>query len=349
MRRNPIIPSALVLVVALSLAASPAVASAVASAARSHADVTGMSSFNAVACPTSTRCVAVGSDNSGNGYGRAATLDVASATGSAGAGRLSNNTLFSVACGIPTICVGAAENATVRVDVATGAIALVTTLHAPSGSITSMDDIACPNSSECFGVGFQGPLSAAKGLLARFTETGSLVAETHVATASGLGGIACPTTTQCIVSVADRSNPEKIELLQNGHLGTAHTLPAGIYVQRLACYKATNCYALAGKVAKGTERTDLVYDINPVTGAIGARHVIAGGFSGTGIACPTSTHCIVVGDVGIKPAVDTLTLGAPNAPRLLGSVSLSGVACASPTNVCIGVGQNGSFAALEKV
>ncbi len=247
------------------------------------------------------------------------------------------------------MCVGAAEDATVRVDVATGAITLMATLHAPSGSITSMDDIACPNSSECFGVGFQGPLATSKGLIARFTETGALVSTTHVVTASGLGGIVCTTTTQCIVAVADRTNPEKIELLQNGHLGTAHAMPAGVYVQKLACYRATACFALAGKVAKGTERTDLIYEINPVTGAVGTRHVIAGTFSGNGIACATATHCTVVGNMGVKPAIDTLTLGVPSAPRLFGSVSLSDVACAETTNTCIGVGQSTTSAALEKV
>lgn len=349
MRRILLIPSALVLATSLALTISPAIASGTPNSIRSHSDITEMSSFSAIACPTPTRCVGVGSNNSGNGYGSAATIYVASATGVVGAGMLPNDTLFSVACGVPTVCVGAAENATVRVDVATGAISLVTTLHAPAGSITSMSDIACPNSSECFGVGFQGPYRTAKGFIARFSVTGSLISTTHVATASGLGGIACPTTTQCIVSVAARTNPEKIELLQNGKLGAAHVMPAGIYVQRLACYRATVCYALAGRVSKGTERTNLIYDINPVTGAIDASHVIAGGFSGNDIACANATRCIVVGEMSLKSAIDTVTLGVPSAPHLLGSVSLSGVACADPTNTCIGVGQNGASAALEKV
>ena len=349
MRRTKLIPPALALTAALVLIVSPVVASGASNALGPRSDVTGMSSFQAIACPIPTRCVAVGSDNSGDGYGRAATIDVGSATGTAGAGMLSDDTLFSVACGVPTVCVAAAEDATARVDVATGAITLMTTLHAPTGSITSMSDIACPNSSECFGVGFQGPYLTSKGFIAHFTETGSLISTTHISTASGLGSIVCTTTTQCIVSVADRSKPEKVELLVNGKLGTAHVMPATIYIQRLACYRATDCYALAGKATKGTERTNLIYDINPVTGAIGSRHVIAGGFSGTGIACPTATHCIVVGNVGLKSAVDTLTMGVPSAVHLLGSASLSGVACADPTNVCIGVGQNGPSAALERV
>jgi hypothetical protein len=106
---------------------------------------------------------------------------------------------------------------------------------------------------------------------------------------------------------------------------------------------------LAGKVAKGTERTNLIYDINPVTGAIGASHVIVGGFSGDDIACAIATHCTVVGIMSLKSAIDTLTLGVPSPPHLFGSVSLSGVACADPTNTCVGVGQSGASAALEKV
>ncbi len=92
MRRIPLIPTTLVLTATIALMAGPVAAGGAPRAVRPHPSVTGMSSFSAIACPIPTRCVGVGSDNSGDGFGRAATIDVASATGTAGTGMLANDT-----------------------------------------------------------------------------------------------------------------------------------------------------------------------------------------------------------------------------------------------------------------
>ncbi len=331
---------------AISLAAVPlvlAVPTSTSAAPRPLGLVSGLASLDGIACPTDAHCVAVGSD--GNGNGKTAVVNAANATGTAWSGSLKGESLFGVACASATACIGTASAVIVRIDPANGVATFVRKLTAPAGEIAVVDTLACPSPTECFGVGFIGTQAHSKGLVVRFGPTGALEATTQDSAATGFGGIACPTATQCLVAAADYPHAESIQLLVNGHLSTKHPLALKTYVQYLACYKNVACYALGGQ---SNGNPDLLYELNPATGTIGARHTIGGSFSGNGMACPTANVCIVDGFSSGHPAVVVVTRGIPGAPRRVGGVGLSGIGCTS-NGTCFGVGQQGTSGLVEKV
>jgi hypothetical protein len=325
--------------VALALAAPPSLANA---APSPHASVAGVVSLNAIACPTATHCVAVGSDSGLNGKG--VVVNTASASGTTGPGTVTNVSLSAVACAVPTTCVAVGVGGIARVTVANGAPSLVGKVSVPKGELAPLDSIACPNPTECFAGGWIGTYGHSKALVARLGATGAVLSTMQENGTSGVGGIACTTSTQCLLAVADLKNPEKIQLLTNGHLGTSHVLAPNTYVQALACYKSVVCYALAGRSSK----TNLIYEINTLTGAIMAGHSIGGGFSGDGIACATANQCIITGFSSLKPSIVIATKGIPGAPRHVGGSGVSGVGC-TDTNSCFAVGQAGALGLVERV
>lgn len=308
--------------------------------------VSGLGALSAVACPTSARCVGVGSDDNGNG--KTALINTADAVGTAWAGSVSEVGLEAVACATPTWCISTAAGDVVRVDASTGVATLLRRLSAPAGEIATADSLACPNSTECFGVGFVGNEEHSKGLIARFNATGVLLGTTLEASATGFGGIACPTPTQCLLAKADYPHPEDIQVMDNGHLGAVHALPAKIYVQYLTCYKSVTCLALAGRTTSSQSKTDLLYEINPSTGAVGSARTIGGGFSGDDIACATANLCIVSGFAGGKPSIVNVTRGVPAAPRHVGGTAANAIAC-TDAGACFVVGIDGTEGLVERV
>jgi hypothetical protein len=302
-------------------------------------------SLNAIACPTSTVCIAVGSDANLNG--KSAVVHSANASASVWPGMLLSHPLEGVACAIPTDCVAVGVGATARVTVANGAASLAGSLHPPTGQIAPLGAVACPNPAECFAVGFEGTEGHSKALLAHLSASGAILGTTLEGSRSGFGDIVCPTSTRCLLAAANLAHPEMVQLLDNGHLGGGHLLAPSTYIQALACYKSVACYALAGRTT--AQKTDLLYPINPTTGIIGVARTIGGGFSGDGIACPNANQCLIVGFNGArKPAVVIATNGAPSGPRTVAGSGLSGIGCTG-AGACFGVGQDSAVGLVERV
>jgi len=328
------------------LAAASLLGGATADAAhRALSAVPAVGSLNAIACPTSTDCIAVGSDTNLNG--KSAVVHSANATASVWPGTLLYHPLEGVACAIPTDCVAVAVGATVRVTVANGASSLAGVLHPPTGQIAPLGSVACPNPTECFAVGFEGTEGHSEAFLAHLSATGAILGTTREAARSGFAAIACPTSTLCLLAAANLTHPEMVQMLDNGHLGGGHLLAPSTYIQALACYKDVACYALAGRTT--AQKTNLLYPISPATGAIGPARPIGGGFSGDGIACPSANQCLVVGFNGArKPAVVTATRGVPSGPRAVAGTGLSGIGC-TEAGACFGVGQDSAVGLAERV
>jgi hypothetical protein len=319
-----------------------------AGAARTPAGtVAGVGSLNAIACPTSTRCIAVGADASNNG--KAVVVNTANSAGTAGPGRLANLSLEGVACAVPTTCVAVAVGTIERVNVANGALSAAGKVPAPSGQIAPVQEVACPSSAECFAVGWIGTYGHSRALVVRLSATGAVQATTQLPGTTGIGSIACPTSTTCLMAVANGGTAaEKIQLLTNGHPGAARTLPSNIYIQALACDHGTKCFAIAGSRSGNSSKTNLLYELSPLTGAVIAKHSIGGGFSADGIACPTATECIITGFAATKPSIVITANGVPGAPRKVGGSSVSGLACTASA-LCFAVGETGATALVEKV
>ena len=325
---------------ALALTASTASAAV-------NGTVSGISSLTSVACPTAKACVAVGLGTDGT-TGKSAVINATTGTAKAWSGGLANDPLNAVACAATAgTCLTVADDAVATVAAATGAMTVTATPKPPAGGIMALGAIACASAKACYAVGFQGTESASKAVAFHLSAAGKVVSKA-TGTGRGVGAIACPAATRCLIS-DNESAGLAIQLLNSGKFGQSSPLPTGTYVQRIACYKASLCYALGGNTT--STGTDELFPVNPTTGAPGSKITISG-FSGTGMTCISATTCLVVGFTGsgatAKPAAVTVTNGKPGKPASYPGESLSSIACAT-ASLCYAVGQSSTSAIVDKV
>jgi hypothetical protein len=335
-------------VAVLGMLAAPAAASAATGAATAPAastgSVAGVSSLDWVTCPTAKKCVAVGADSNLNGK----SVIVTAATGAAKAwpGDLAGEDPNAVACPGTTTCLTVADDAVATVAVSTGAMKVTAKPKPPAGNIVAMGRIACPSASTCYAVGFEGTsVSNTKATVFELSAAGKVLAK-RTSTGTGIGTIACPSSTLCLIS-DNLPTGLAIQQLNNGRFGTSHKVPANTYIQAIACFQATLCYALGGSTSGSV--TDELFPLNPATGAPGSAITLSN-FDATGLTCISASECRIVGFVtpAYTPAVLNVTNGQPGTPAGEPGSSLSSIACATPT-LCYAVGQDSSGAIVDKV
>lgn len=284
--------------------------------------------------------------------GKSAVIAVATGKVHAWSGSVANDAMNNVACPGTSTCLAVSDEAVAAVKASTGAMKVTDKLKPPTNGIDALGNIACAGTSSCYAVGFEGSPASGKAIIVHLSAAGKQLGVLKPSGASGVGTIACPSSTLCLMSVASRTRPLAIQLLKNGRLGTRHNVPAKTFIQRIACYKSTVCYALGGKIGSGFTPINELFPLSPKTGAIG-KVVKITGFSGDGLACMSATKCILVGFTGegatARSAVVTVSHGKPSKPAKLGpaKASLADVACASAT-VCYAVGNlNGNPFAIK--
>lgn len=329
----------------MGLAASASASAAV--KAGVSTPVPGVNVLHSVACPTSSACVSVGSDSSLNG--KSAIITAATGAAKAWSGALANDSLNAVACAAKaTTCLAVADDAVASVKVSGGAMKVTAAPKKPAGGIVALGAIACASARNCYAVGFEGTEASSTAIVVHLSGAGKLLGTTKEP-GTGMAAIACPVATRCLV--ADHaSSGESIYLLNNGHLGTSHALPAGAYVQAMSCYQASLCYALGGT---GSSAPDELFPVSPATGAIGTKVTIGGSFSGDGLSCVSASRCLIPGFTGTGPSAKTVVLavngGKPGPPARYPGESLDSVACATLSRCyAVGLGTN-SEAIVDKV
>jgi hypothetical protein len=327
-------------------AAMPAAASVTAPAG-GQGTVPGIGSLMAITCPTAKACVGVGSN--GDFDGQSAAIDAATGHVKPWSGTLANDSLNAVACPGKTTCLAVSDDAIASAKVATGALKQTATLPEPSSGIWALGAIACAGSKACYAVGFEGTEVASSAVVVKLSAAGKVV-KTTKESGTGMAAIACPSSTTCLV--ADYLKPsEFIPPLTNGKLGSGHKLPANTYVERISCYGAKLCYALSGKVSAG--RTDEMIPLNPKTGQPG-KAVSLGSVNGDGMACYSSTQCIVVGYTGAGSSAEAVSLvvskgkAGPLTHYTIDNGSFAAVGCAT-AKLCYGVGESAGVAIVDKV
>jgi hypothetical protein len=335
-----------VVVAALGVLVSPAAASgAVFGPASVAGQVAGVNSLFSVKCPTASTCVAVGTDSSLNGK----SVIITAATGAAKAwsGKLASEAMNAVACPGTTTCLAVADDAVASVAVSTGAMKVTATPMPPTGGIVAMDAIACASATTCYATGFEGTEGNSKATVFVLSAAGKLLAK-RTGLGTGVSSIACPSSTLCLMG-DHRTTGEVIQLLANGHFGTSHKLPANTFIQSVACFKASLCYALGGDSTASPELTDELFPLNPATGVPGSVIALSN-FDGTGLTCISATECRIVGFISpaFTPAVLNVTNGQPGTPANEPGSSLDGIACAT-TALCYAVGGNSTGAIVDKV
>jgi hypothetical protein len=325
------------------LAAVPA--GAASSFQGSSVGASSLSDLHGIVCPTTKHCVAIGSDDNGNG--KSAVIRVSNGALTPWSGVLENQDPNAIACPDTTTCLTVSDEAVATVSVSTGAMDITSTLKPPKNGIVALGALACPTKRSCYAVGFEGPYESSVALIVHLSPSGRVLGKTK-AKGTGIGNIACPSSSLCLISLATRTG-ESIERFRDGRLGAKNAVPSKTYIQAMTCYRAKVCFALAG--LDSGSRTNELFPINPKTGSIG-KAVQLGGFSGDGITCASATRCLIAGFTGIgssaKTSVIVVTKGKPGRARAYPGESLSAVACATAT-VCYAVGLGASGAVVDRV
>lgn len=332
-------------VAAAAILAVPAAASAAQGPGATRTPVPGVSVLSGVTCPTAAACVSVGSDNSLNG--KSAVISAATGAVKVWSGDLASDPMNAVACAGAASCLAVADDAVASVGVSSGAMKVTATPKKPAGGIVALGAIACAGTAACYAVGFEGTQASSKATVVHLSPAGKLLA-TKQNSGTGIGAIACPSASLCLMGEHDASG-EVIQSLDNGGFGTSHALPAGTYVQAISCYKASLCYALGGS---GNSAPDELFPLNPKTGTAGPTATV-NGFNGASLTCINATTCLASGLTGTgataKNAVVAVVKGKPGKPASYpGTFGLRDVACAS-ASACYAVGSSSSGAIVDKV
>jgi hypothetical protein len=214
-------------------------------------------SCTAVACPTTTWCVAVGQYKDSAGHINALIDTLAGGTwtalegpvpGNAGTGANQAASLISVACTSTTSCVavGEYENSAGRdeglIEVLSGTTWTATEAPVPGDAGTGSDqfsivtELACPSSTSCVAVGqYENAAAAQSGVIETWNGTTWSAATTPVPNNSGTGtsyfvrpfAVACTAATACqVVGVYEESAGHVVALVDS-LVGTQWTAIAG--------------------------------------------------------------------------------------------------------------------------
>jgi hypothetical protein len=341
-RLTTVVAASGVLALAMTVPAALTAPTALAGTASPAGTVSGIKALYAAACPTAAACVAVGFGGTDDNLGKSAAINAATGAATAWSGSLTNDPLNDVACaaGAKT-CLAVADDAVASVAASNAAMKVTAVPKKPSSGIVALGEISCASAKACYAVGFEGTEASSHALIVALSGAGKITKET-TDTGTGIGTIACPASTRCLLSDASSSGVS-IQVLNSGKPGASSPMPAHTYVEHLSCYKSSLCYALAGNTS--SPMTDELFPLNPTTGKPGSPITISGFDGGVnGLACASATVCVVAGATGTgsssKAATVVVSNGKAEAPvhytGLPVSTTLSGIGCASAT-VCYAV------------
>ncbi len=223
--------------------------------------------------------------------------------------------------------------------------------------IGAFNGVACPPNSQCVGVGtiFTTASAGAVGAAAPLTAASGTVSRGQsVQTIRGtelLSAVSCPSRTQCLAVGENSDASEGVAVPLDPETGavragqSVQSIP-GIFMAAVACPSTTLCLG----VGHAPEGQGVVVSLDPTTGAIAMGEGVVtipgtGGVGLEGVACPTTTQCLAVGEnasasAGAAVPLDPAT-GAPSKGQGAQSVTtkgvLVGVSCPSAA-VCLAVG-----------
>ncbi len=225
------------------------------------------------------------------------------------------------------------------------------------GGIGTFNGVACPSNSQCVGVGiiFTTGSSGAMGAAAPLTPASGAVStgqavRTIPGTAS-LSAVSCGSGTQCLAVGENADTSEGVAVPLDPRTGavvagrSVQSIP-GIFMTAVACPSTTRCLG----VGHAPDGQGVAVSLDPATGAIATGENVqtipgTGGVGLEGVACPTTTRCLAVGEnagasAGAAVPLDPAT-GAPSTGQSSKSVTtkgvLVGVSCPSAA-VCLAVG-----------
>jgi len=223
--------------------------------------------------------------------------------------------------------------------------------------IGEFNSVACPTSTQCVGVGiiFTTDSSGAVGAAAPLTPSSGAIAGGQAAQAIEgtelLAAVSCPSSTQCLAVGENSDASEGVAVALDPVTGavvagqSVQSIP-GIFMAALACPSTTLCLG----VGHAPDGQGEAVPLDPTTGAIATGESVQTipGTSGVGlegVACPTTTQCLAVGEnasasaaaaVPLDPATGAISSGQSGQSVTTKGV-LVGINCPSAT-MCLAVG-----------
>jgi hypothetical protein len=310
---------------------------------------------SSVGC-TSTSCVITAVNTAGT---KAKTALVNPADGSVKVTSWSSAAISThqVACPNQTTCLAlgyeTADETPVITAISTQTGAEKVTAKLPTADQYNLFNIACPSSNYCWVDGS----SAAPGvqlptwaLLLKVSPAGKILQRTVNKSYYSYGPVTCESGSTCLIGRETNKIKFQSMTLVNGKFGQPHAYPANYLPFDASCYSDALCYSIG--VSESTQDLE-VTSLNPATGAPGTAVTLPFTSSTSvgiaeGIACYSSTQCVVVGAIPVgtgasqttEAAYVVITNGQVGAP-VVASTKLaslfSGVSCASATE-CYAVG-----------
>lgn len=277
---------------------------------RAGAAVIAPAALEAVACPTTTECVAVGgsqdllvSDNEGRSWSARSYSD--------------GHYLYGISCVSSTRCIAVGDAGTILIS----GNGNETWTQVSSGTSEPLSSVSCPGDGRCYAVGDGGTVLA--------TDNSGLSWDEVASGSSVIAGIACDTPTQC---AAVTSNSERDLYTQNGINWSAAKVPSdpllalvpmnGIACSGAICVAAGN-HGLLARSTDGGATWSFVYP------AATAQNLDS-------INCPTPSRCLAVGSDGtilrsMNGGATWIHETSPTGETLLG------MTCVTPED-CLAVG-----------
>ncbi len=247
------------------------------------------------------------------------------------------------------------------VGLATGSALFMTTSAGAAQAfmpMTAFNGVACASTSQCIGVGnvhstVNSGAAASLNPVSGDLSTGQSL---QLIRSSGfLNGVSCPSSSVCL-AVGENPNETRglaVPLNPNTAMvrsGQKRHLLSGIFMSAVACASRKQCLA----VGHDSSGSGVVVALSPATGAIlsGQRVQIIPGTGGVGlegVACPSASLCVAVGEnsgrsAGVAVPLNPAT-GAIRRGQIVQNVTHKGIlidlACPS-TSVCLAVGWGAS-------
>ena len=253
--------------------------------------------------------------------------------------------------------IGSLMLALTLVGLATGATLFMTSARAIAQDftpLTTFNGVACASASQCIGVGnvvssVNSGAAASLDPVSGGLSTGQSLQP--IGWSRFLNGVSCPSGSACLAvgenpnetrGIAVPLNPDTAMVLSGQEL---HII-SGIFMSGVACASRKQCLA----VGHDSSGSGVVVALSPATGAIvkGQRVRIIRGTGGVGlegVACPSASICVAVGEnsgssAGVAVPLNPAT-GAIRRGQSIQNVTHKGIlfdlACPS-TTLCLAVG-----------
>lgn len=291
--------------------------------------------LNSVSCPSATSCVAVGYDETSSGSDTALSLEGTFASGSwtwTPTTFSSMSTFLTVSClAGTTACVAvgslSSSNSFVASTTSDGGSTWTTpqTLNAQATDPVFTNILSCTGTATaatCAAVWNANP-STSTSTAEAYVGTGAIEsltwsAATFPTAGDVLAGVACPSTTSCVVVGSNSGSSPTAGVADtlsiasgSGTWGTPTTPSGTAGLDGVACTSSTDCTAVGSWLLTSGTNT-YYYDATTVTSDGGSTWSSADQFPGSGAASPpnfgglnavacgstTSTECSAVGDYG---------------------------------------------------